>query len=86
MYLHAVLLCTWLWSVEGQIVDTKYGLVEGHVVRLSDGSAVNSFLGIPFARPPLGALRWQVCMLMLPMIVNLSFYVKYISRVPLPHF
>ena len=61
MYLFAVLLVFGLWSVDGQVVDTKYGPVEGHTVTFSDGSAVNSFLGVPFAKPPLGALRWQVC-------------------------
>ena len=45
----------------GQVlVDTDYGPVEGHTVDLGDGSHINSFLGIPFAKPPNGTRRWKV--------------------------
>lgn len=51
-------------SLGEPIVDTKYGPVEGHAVDLDDGSYVNSFLGVPFAKPPVNELRWQVRILM----------------------
>ena len=41
-------------------VDTKYGVVVGHAVELTSGTTINSFLGIPYAKPPTGDLRWQV--------------------------
>lgn len=34
--------------------NTKYGIVEGF-----DKTGVNIFLGIPFAQPPVGDLRWR---------------------------
>uniref|UniRef100_A0A7E4VZT6 Carboxylic ester hydrolase n=1 Tax=Panagrellus redivivus TaxID=6233 RepID=A0A7E4VZT6_PANRE len=41
------------------IVRTTYGTLEGFVETLSDGSTANVFLGIPFARPPIGELRLE---------------------------
>ena len=41
-------------------VDTKYGKVQGHVVTLGTGETVVSYLGIPFAKPPVGSLRFKV--------------------------
>ena len=60
-----VLTCVCLSGLvagEPVLVDTVYGPVEGHTVDLSDGSHVNSFLGIPFAKSPNGTLRWKVSM------------------------
>ena len=37
-----------------QVVETKEGAVQGFI---SDG--VTEFLGIPYAEPPVGNLRWQ---------------------------
>ena len=45
-------------------VETEYGTVEGDTLVLVDpyheGIAVNTFLSIPFARPPVGDLRFAV--------------------------
>ena len=41
-------------------VETKYGPVEGLTIPLHTGNSVNSFLAIPFAKPPVGELRWRV--------------------------
>ena len=46
--------------MSGVEVDTKYGAVEGKTVELHNGISINSFLGIPFAKAPVGDLRWQV--------------------------
>ncbi|VDN26037.1 unnamed protein product [Gongylonema pulchrum] len=42
-----------------RVVGTKYGLVEG--VRLVDDGdcQIDAYLGIPFAKPPIGALRFK---------------------------
>ena len=40
-------------------MDTEYGPVVGQTIPLDDGKSVNSFKGIPFARPPLGELRFE---------------------------
>src|SRR5215469_10302244 len=41
-------------SVSGPVAGTANGPVHG----LADG-ALDEFLGIPYAAPPVGALRWQ---------------------------
>ncbi|MGI6227986.1 MAG: carboxylesterase/lipase family protein [Peptococcales bacterium] len=38
------------------LAKTKYGLVEGLP---SDNQSISVFKGIPFAKPPIGNLRWQ---------------------------
>ena len=51
------------WLTDGILVETKYGLVRGETRFVPQGSgpitAVNRFLGIPYARPPVGALRFR---------------------------
>ena len=40
-------------------VETKYGAVDGQSFLLQSGNVINAFLAIPYARPPLGDLRWR---------------------------
>lgn len=42
------------WTV-GQTVQTDSGPVEGHK---ASNTTVSEYLGIPFAKPPIGDLRW----------------------------
>ncbi|KAK2181750.1 hypothetical protein NP493_383g03039 [Ridgeia piscesae] len=35
------------------------GVIRGRVVKAPQGSKVNEYLGIPFARPPVGDLRYR---------------------------
>ena len=44
------------WTV-GQRVRTTSGLVDGH--KTSGAPEVSEYLGIPYARPPVGGLRFQ---------------------------
>lgn len=44
------------WRV-GQIVQTTSGLVKGHAA--GDANEVSEYLGIPYAQPPVGDLRFQ---------------------------
>lgn len=44
---------------EEPIADTKCGPVQGFSM-LTDRGAVNVFLGIPYAEPPVGELRFEV--------------------------
>ncbi|MCB0635969.1 MAG: carboxylesterase family protein [Lewinella sp.] len=41
-------------SLHAQTVSTQYGPVTGHL-----NGAIYEFLGIPFAAPPVGTLRWR---------------------------
>ncbi|KAK4033356.1 Alpha/Beta hydrolase protein [Parachaetomium inaequale] len=44
------------WTV-GQTVQTSSGPVEGHAASVASG--VSEYLGIPYAQPPVGSLRFQ---------------------------
>lgn len=48
--------CNSTWTV-GQAVDTSSGRIIGHAA--SNATEVSEYLGIPFAQPPIGALRFQ---------------------------
>uniref|UniRef100_A0AC34GRG4 Carboxylesterase type B domain-containing protein n=1 Tax=Panagrolaimus sp. ES5 TaxID=591445 RepID=A0AC34GRG4_9BILA len=39
--------------------ETEYGKIEGFVHTADDGTKSNVFLGIPFAQPPVGELRFE---------------------------
>lgn len=43
------------WTV-GQVVQTSSGPVAGHPASVNSG--VSEYLGIPYAIPPVGDLRW----------------------------
>ena len=42
-------------------VKTKYGDIQGFEFKAERGSEAEVFLGIPFAKPPVGELRFEVC-------------------------
>ena len=47
-------------SAQGPIVDTTYGPVQGVDVTLNSGNVIQTFMGVPYARPPVGDLRFEV--------------------------
>ena len=42
------------------VVMTEFGPVEGLSIPLHTGDVIDTFLGIPFARAPVGELRFEV--------------------------
>ncbi|XP_044515651.1 liver carboxylesterase-like [Gracilinanus agilis] len=65
MWLLLLVLCYILaFTIQGSqssapVVDTKYGKIQGKQVILQQfGKTVNVFLGVPFAKAPLGPLRF----------------------------
>lgn len=49
-----IILLAGMHPAKAQVVNTQFGQVQG----MKNGS-VFQFLGIPFAKPPVGALRWK---------------------------
>ena len=43
---------------EGPVVTFKDGSVRGNTVEVTPGKSVHQFLGLPFAEPPIGKLRF----------------------------
>ncbi|KAJ1519019.1 hypothetical protein ONE63_011396 [Megalurothrips usitatus] len=41
------------------VVRVRDGLLRGRTLRTEDGTAMHAFLGVPYARPPVGELRFQ---------------------------
>ncbi len=41
------------------LVTIDCGKLEGKLIRTSNGDCL-AFLGVPFAAPPIGQLRWKV--------------------------
>ena len=56
-------ICAFLPLVTSEIVSTKYGDIEGLVTLYPNASgpfkSVSKFLGVPFATPPIGELRFK---------------------------
>ena len=56
-------ICAFLPLVTSEIVSTKYGDIEGLVTLYPNASgpfkSVSKFLGVPFAAPPIGELRFK---------------------------
>ena len=42
------------------VVMTEFGPVEGLSIPIHTGDVIDTFLGIPFARAPVGELRFEV--------------------------
>lgn len=45
---------------DAPIVETKEGLLRGKFMSTNNGRKLYAFTSIPYARPPLGELRFQV--------------------------
>lgn len=43
-----------------ELKTTKYGTVRGMRLKSRDGRPYYSYTGIPYARPPIGELRFEV--------------------------
>lgn len=55
-----VLLAGLHTAFSNPVVKTKYGTIEGRTLNVkSVGKSVSRFLGVPFAKAPVGNLRWK---------------------------
>ena len=56
-----IVLMTVLNQIRSQTtVETKYGPVRGTLKKDDLGTSYHAFYGIPFAKPPVGELRFKV--------------------------
>ena len=58
-----LIFCAYWLHVRAEIVSTKYGDIDGLVTSYPNASglfkSVSKFLGVPFAAPPTGELRFK---------------------------
>ena len=47
-------------ALESPVIDTSHGKVQGFIARSRDGRKYYEYLGIPYAAPPVGHLRFEV--------------------------
>lgn len=47
-------------GVNETFVETKFGKLKGFQLELDNEKKVNIFLGVPFAKPPISKLRFEV--------------------------
>lgn len=45
---------------ESRIIETSKGKVQGKTYVFDDGNSASAYLGIPYAKPPIGELRFKV--------------------------
>lgn len=56
-----IILYFWLnLHVKYVRIQTKFGQIDGFKAKSRDGREYSSFVGIPYAQPPVGNLRFQV--------------------------
>lgn len=58
-FLFLLLGITLVLGDDGPVVTTNLGIVKGFAVQTTEGTMANIFLGVPFAKPPVGDLRFE---------------------------
>lgn len=69
--LSALVLCSGLDN--NPIRNTKYGKIRGRVTTRLPGTEVEEFLGVPYAAPPIKALRFKVGLFLCDKLDNCCF-------------
>lgn len=54
------LLFFFISGVRSSVVEVKQGKVKGLLLKSRNGTSYYAFYGIPFAKPPVGHLRFEV--------------------------
>jgi hypothetical protein len=57
----ALLLTTIVAALADDLVVLKHGSLKGHRLTSRKGREIFAFQGIPYAKPPVGELRFKVC-------------------------
>jgi carboxylesterase type B len=56
-----VLMCVCHGHDERPVVTTSLGKIRGYLKTSHDGRKFSAFEGVPFAKPPIGSRRFEVC-------------------------
>ena len=48
------------WIMGYVYTETKLGILKGTTMLSRDGHKFRAFMGVPYAKPPIGILRFQV--------------------------
>lgn len=64
MTLNVLIVCTFLFigssdQLDSLLVKTKNGFLKGFLFKTIEGKLVNAFLGVPYAKPPVGEFRFK---------------------------
>lgn len=66
LYCVIIVLCyKYSLAVNHVIRHTEYGKVKGVLEHVQHGKVIEKFLGIPYAQPPIGKLRFEVSLISL---------------------
>jgi len=79
-YLSVVIVINYKYTaaVKHVIRNTEYGKVRGVLEHVHHGKVVEKFLGIPYAQPPVGKLRFEVRLLKFGTFYLVFEIIKYI--------
>lgn len=64
LFVYCLKLVSDVRAYDKVLVNIDDGPVLGDVIVLNTGVKINTFLGIPYAEPPTGSLRWKVTSLL----------------------
>jgi carboxylesterase type B len=56
---------------ESRVIETSKGKVGGKKFVFEDGNSASAYLGIPYAKPPIGELRFKVGLVIIEQIIKL---------------
>ena len=60
IFVYQIFLLAYANDENDLIVETKLGKLKGFIIELENSEKADIFLNIPFARPPIGELRFEV--------------------------
>lgn len=59
-FLLLVMISVFIYGLFAQsVVEISQGLVQGTILETRNGRNISAFIGIPYAQPPIGKLRWN---------------------------
>lgn len=54
-----IAMLSWHLAMSAPTINSSWGTIQGVDIEGQNGRRISGYLGIPYAVPPVGALRWQ---------------------------